>query len=243
MKIEGLTDVLNLFTDIPFTEWAWSEAPEEGYGVVTADGQKELKADADPVAEKMLTGYVDVFVKTSAPDPTDDVENAMKALGIWFREESVQFETETGFLHFEWRWTDVVHKAKKALNLEELPIVLHITGTEAVEGQSGQTYRKVTFASGETEKLFENRNDRDMIINMPIWADVPGSVTEVLRKIEVIENGTITQVRFETGLQPLRPADATQDRTIGSIESYEINVFYNDGVYHSAVATHFTSDC
>lgn len=106
MKLTGIVTVLTVITGIPFTEWAWSEAPADGYGVVTADGQSELKADADPATEKMLTGYVDVFIKATAPDPTEDVEDAMRAIGVWFRMESIQFEPESGFLHFEWRWVD-----------------------------------------------------------------------------------------------------------------------------------------
>lgn len=122
MKIPGLVNVLTAYTDIPFTEWAWSEAPEDRYGVVTADGQTELKADADPAAEKMLTGYVNVFVKTSDPDPTEDVENAMRAIGVWFRKESVQFEPESGFLHFEWRFVDAENTAAKEETSEDVAV-------------------------------------------------------------------------------------------------------------------------
>lgn len=241
MKIAGLVDALNLLTDIPFTEWAWSEAPADGYGVVTADGQSELKADADPAAEKMLTGYVDVFIKATDPDPTEDVEDAMRAIGVWFRMESIQFEPETGFIHIEWRYTDSMAKATKAINLEEIPIVLHIAGTEEVTGTGGQTYRKVTFKSGEAEKLFDGRNTRDMIVHLQAWDKSPETVYEVLRKYEVIEIGALTEVRLETGLQPVKLADSVQDATVAAFEAYEIDVYFNNGVFHSAVATHFVS--
>lgn len=231
-------DALNLLTDLPFTEWAWSAAPADGYGVVTADGQSELKADADPAAEKMLTGYVDVFIKATDPDPTEDVEDAMRAIGVWFRMESIQFEPETGFIHIEWRYTDTMNNAKTAI-LNALPLVLHITGTEEVQGTGGQTYRKVTFASGETEKIFQLRNTRDMIVRLPVWGTA-NDVFETLRMHEVIESGAITVVRFETGLCPIRPLDSVQDITVGNIEAYEVVVFYNNGAFTSAVAMHFT---
>lgn len=241
MRIAGLVDALNLLTDLSFTAWAWSEAPEEAYGVVTADGQSELKADADPAAEKMLTGYVDVFIKATDPDPTEDVEDAMRAIGVWFRMESIQFEPETGYLHFEWRWTDSMAKATKAINLEEIPIVLHIKSTEEITGTGGQTYRKVTFESGEAEKLFDGRNTRDIIVHLQAWDKSPGTVYEVLRKFEVVENSTLTEVRLGTGLQPMKLGDTVQDATVTAYEAYEIDVYYNDGVFHSAVATHFVS--
>lgn len=115
MKIPGLVNVLNGMTDIPFTEFAWSEAPGGSYGVVTLSGQEVLRADEDPVAEKMRTGYVDVFVKATDADPTDAVESAMKSIGLWFRMESIQFEPETGFMHFEWSWADTLGTALQAL--------------------------------------------------------------------------------------------------------------------------------
>lgn len=127
MKLPGIVTVLTVITGIPFTEWAWSEAPADRYGVVTVDGQSELKADADPVAEKMLTGYVDVFVKASDPDPRDAVETAMKIVGVWFRMESIQFEPESGLLHFEWRWVDSEQKATK-----DIVVIRFITHDDTV---------------------------------------------------------------------------------------------------------------
>ncbi len=133
MNITGLVDALNLLTDLPFAEWAWSEAPDEAYGVVTADGQTELKADEDPAAEKMLTGYVDVFIKATDADPTEEVEDAMRAIGVWFRMESIQFEPDSGFIHIEWRYVDTMNNEKKAI-LSTLPLMLHVTSAEWNDG-------------------------------------------------------------------------------------------------------------
>ena len=125
MKLPGIVTVLTVITGIPFTEWAWSEAPADRYGVVTVDGQSELKANADPVAEKMLTGYVDVFVKASDADPRDAVETALKMIGVWFRMESIQFEPESGLLHFEWRWVDSLRKAEKQMYITPVFVKMH----------------------------------------------------------------------------------------------------------------------
>lgn len=118
MKIPGLVNTLNAKTDIPFTEFAWSEAPGGSYGVVTLSGQEVLRADEDPVAEKMRTGYVDVFVKATDADPTESVESAMKSIGLWFRMESIQFEPETGYMHFEWSWSDTLGSACTVYTIE-----------------------------------------------------------------------------------------------------------------------------
>ena len=105
--LDALLNILNGFTDIPFVELAWSHSPDSKYGVINLDTQVALNADEDPVSEKMLTGFVDVFVrKPNDLSTASDVESAMKRLGIWFALNSVQFEDDTGYVHYEWIWKD-----------------------------------------------------------------------------------------------------------------------------------------
>ena len=107
--LDALLNVLNGLTDIPFVEFAWSHSPDDKYGVITLDNQIALNTDADPVTEKMLSGFVDVFVKKPQDLSTvNDVESALKQLGIWFALESVQFEDDTGYVHYEWQWRDSI---------------------------------------------------------------------------------------------------------------------------------------
>ena len=107
--LDALLNVLNGFTDIPFVELAWSHSPDDKYGVINLDNQLALDADADPVSEKMLTGFVDVFVKKPKDLSTvSDVESALKRLGIYFALNSVQFEDDTGYVHYEWTWRDTI---------------------------------------------------------------------------------------------------------------------------------------
>ena len=199
MKIAGLVDVLNLFTDIPFTEFAWSEAPAGGYGVVSADGQDEFRADADPVAEKMLTGYVDVYVKAADPDPTDDVEGAMRAIGVWFSMESIQLEQETGFLHFEWRWKDMTNTVRKAI-LNTLPLMLHVASAEWSDGDLFLTFEE------RAAEIYNAIGARDITFIVPVEREItPGlTVTEnyLMRFAEYGEQDghkAATFVSMETG--------------------------------------------
>ena len=185
MKIAGLVDALNLLTDLPFTEWAWSEAPADGYGVVTADGQSELKADSDPAAEKMLTGYVDVFIKATDPDPTEDVEDAMRAIGVWFRMESIQLEPETGFIHIEWRYTDTMNKAKEAI-LNTLPMLLHVTSAEWDDGDF-----LVTFAETPGE-IYEAVGTRPVGFYVPIESEEGGLIKTIYYYMTLAEYQNVT---------------------------------------------------
>lgn len=238
MKIAGLVDALNLLTDLPFTEWAWSEAPTDGYGVVTADGQSELKADADPAAEKMLTGYVDVFIKATDPDPTEDVEDAMRAIGVWFRMESIQFEPETGFIHIEWRYTDTMNNTKKAI-LNTLPLVLHITRTEEVVTEH-HTYRNVIFADGETDLIYQNAWTSDMYVEMPLWGQPEGVTVSIpLRKSFVKRDANGTVVIDFDGYNPLL-SGSDETATLNKLRGCKLAVFFaSDGTFHSAVATEY----
>lgn len=126
--LDALMNYLNAFTDIPFVELAWSHSPDDKYGVVTLDNQIALDADADPVSEKMLTGFVDVFVKKPKDLSTvSDVESALKRLGIWFAMNSVQFEDDTGYVHYEWIWRDAIGKATEKIALIRFDLLGQIT--------------------------------------------------------------------------------------------------------------------
>ena len=91
-------------------------SPETRYGVITLDGQKALTTGRKVISEKMLRGYVDVFEKKpKSLNTPNSVEAALSKLGIYFSLESVQFESDTGYVHWEWRWVDTLNLVKKEL--------------------------------------------------------------------------------------------------------------------------------
>lgn len=69
--INGLLNRLMAGTTMPWAFMAWSHAPDSDYGVVTVADQEALKADADAIAEKILTGYVDLFTRDQTADSID----------------------------------------------------------------------------------------------------------------------------------------------------------------------------
>ena len=117
--INWLLDALNA-TGISFAFMAWSHSPDTDYGVVTLGNQEALKTDENPVSEKMLSGYVDLFTRDATADSMNAVENAIRGLA-WFELESVQFEDDTGYIHYEWRWTDTQGRSE----LRIVQYVLH----------------------------------------------------------------------------------------------------------------------
>ena len=51
-----------------------------------------------------ITGTVDLFTKTEFDPLLDAVQAALDGLGIAWYLSSVQYEEETGVIHYEWVW-------------------------------------------------------------------------------------------------------------------------------------------
>lgn len=55
-------------------------------------------------AEKGMTGTTDLFTKQEFDPWRDQFEAALDLYGIAWQLNSVQFEEDTGFWHYEWLW-------------------------------------------------------------------------------------------------------------------------------------------
>lgn len=74
------------------------------YFVWQEDGEHPLYADSCR-GERVVTGTTDLFTKQEFDPWADAFSSALdSASGICWRLESVQFEEETGFWHYEWVW-------------------------------------------------------------------------------------------------------------------------------------------
>ena len=52
--------------------------------------------------EQAVQGTIDFFTKTEFDTFVDDIQNALKTARISFYLNSVQYEEDTGFIHYEW---------------------------------------------------------------------------------------------------------------------------------------------
>lgn len=74
------------------------------YFVWQEDGRTDLLADGVH-AEKAITGTTDLFTKDEFDPWADELEEAFDASPyIFWKLNSKQYEEETGFYHYEWRW-------------------------------------------------------------------------------------------------------------------------------------------
>ena len=73
----------------------------ERYFVWQEDGENDLLA-GNRHAEHAVTGTVDLFSKVEFDPWCDELRAALDAAGIAWHLNSVQFEEDTGFWHWEW---------------------------------------------------------------------------------------------------------------------------------------------
>lgn len=69
-------------------------------------GQDDLEA-SNVHAEKAVTGYTDLYTKQEFDPWKDQIEESFDKYGIFWSLNSVQYEEETGFTHYEWYWSVV----------------------------------------------------------------------------------------------------------------------------------------
>lgn len=73
------------------------------YFVWQEDGENAMEADGVHAA-KAVTGTTDLFTKKEFDPWKEEMEQAFDASGVAWYLNSVQFEEDTGFTHYEWRW-------------------------------------------------------------------------------------------------------------------------------------------
>lgn len=66
-------------------------------------GSNDLEA-GNSHAERAVLGYTDLFTKQEFDPWKEQLEQAFDEAGIAWGLNSVQYEEETGFTHYEWYW-------------------------------------------------------------------------------------------------------------------------------------------
>lgn len=71
--------------------------------IVWAEENEGSSVEADNVTQEYsLSGYIDFFTRRENDPVVDMVPERLKSAEISFSLNSVQYEEETGYLHFEW---------------------------------------------------------------------------------------------------------------------------------------------
>lgn len=92
-------------TAIPFAEYAWDQRPEGTYGVIAPDTALHQYAD-NRTEHQSPQGTVDLFTDTNDRTQVETVQTVLNsAEGCSWYLNSIQYETDTRLIHWEWVFT------------------------------------------------------------------------------------------------------------------------------------------
>lgn len=74
------------------------------YFVWQEDGSNGIVGD-DRHVEGAVTGTTDLFTKREFDPWKEEFEESMDSVGMAWYLNSVQYEEDTGFIHYEWVWS------------------------------------------------------------------------------------------------------------------------------------------
>ena len=90
-------------TGIPLAEGAWNNAPQTGsWAAIALDGGAESLWGDDNQQQEAVEGTVDLFCRDNDRGDFRTMKAALKATGISFRLNSIQYETDRRLIHYEW---------------------------------------------------------------------------------------------------------------------------------------------
>ena len=74
------------------------------YIVWAENGEGDSLRANNRTEEQVIAGTIDYFTKTDFDPNIDVIQEALQSAEISFFLESVQYEEETGYIHYEWRF-------------------------------------------------------------------------------------------------------------------------------------------
>ncbi len=90
-------------TKIPCAEGAWNNAPQTGsYIVYSLDGEGATLWGDNMQQHQVILGSVDLFCRTNDRTDFNAVQDALKASGLSWDLNSIQHETTSRQIHYEW---------------------------------------------------------------------------------------------------------------------------------------------
>ena len=90
-----------LGTGIPFAHYGWDKAPSGDYGVWAEDSAQHLYTD-NRVEAQSVQGTIDLFTRSDNRGQMEQIQQALNNTGVAWYLNSVQYEDDTRYLHYEW---------------------------------------------------------------------------------------------------------------------------------------------
>lgn len=82
----------------------WRAKATPPYLIWAEDGEMDSFESDNHKQEQQLHGTADYFTKTEFDTTVDAIQNALNGIMTGWRLSSVQYEEDTGLIHYEWKW-------------------------------------------------------------------------------------------------------------------------------------------
>ena len=98
-----MTDIKTALTQtgLQFAHYAWSEAPSGDYGTWAEDSGNDFGCDCVH-GERGTECWVNYFTRDDSATPRTTIEAAFNTLQVPWYLNTVQYENDTGYIHYEW---------------------------------------------------------------------------------------------------------------------------------------------
>lgn len=103
--MRSLEIIKNALTEIHDSVHHYEAPPKEKapYIVWAEDGANHFQADGKNL-ETAFSGTIDLFTKNEDDELLEKIPEALNETRAAWALNSVQYESETGFIHYEWVW-------------------------------------------------------------------------------------------------------------------------------------------
>ena len=106
MKLTDLRDLLlTVFSSLGvpvFHYYATNQS--ENYIVWAEDGEADSTSGDNKKIDQVLQGTIDYFTKTEFDPNFQVIQEKLNSAEISWRLNSIQYEEDTGYIHYEWVW-------------------------------------------------------------------------------------------------------------------------------------------
>ena len=113
-SLQQVAEALTTVTDNVGHYTAWDDS--DRYIVWAEDTEwSELLADNYKPAN-VIEGTIDYYTKTEDDENIPKIPQALNHAGIWWSLNSVQYEDETRFIHYEWLFRVIQHHSNEGFD-------------------------------------------------------------------------------------------------------------------------------
>lgn len=101
-KLQKIQRILTGVTESCFHYWRAKANPP--YLIWAEDSEADSFDGDNHKREQQIHGTADYFTKTEFDPTVDEVQEALNSIMAGWRLNSVQYEEDTGLIHYEWEW-------------------------------------------------------------------------------------------------------------------------------------------